>query len=98
MAFTLSFAFAFTLALPATGALALTTSAFTPIAFALTLAFTFAAKRKQYGEIIDCAPSRFLDELPPDDLAWEGNDDTPTEVKAVRGNTALADIRAMLKR
>ncbi|KTC42732.1 ATP-dependent DNA helicase Rep, partial [Pseudomonas sp. ABAC21] len=34
-----------------------------------TLAFTFAAKRKQYGEIIDCAPSRFLDELPPDDLA-----------------------------
>jgi len=63
-----------------------------------TLAFTFAAKRKQYGEIIDCAPSRFLDELPPDDLAWEGNDDTPTEVKAVRGNTALADIRAMLKR
>jgi ATP-dependent DNA helicase Rep len=63
-----------------------------------TLAFTFAAKRKQYGEIIDCLPSRFLDELPPDDLAWEGNDDTPTEVKAVRGNTALADIRAMLKR
>jgi ATP-dependent DNA helicase Rep len=62
------------------------------------LAFTFAAKRKQYGEIIDCAPSRFLDELPPDDLAWEGNDDTPVEVKAVRGNTALADIRAMLKR
>ena len=38
------------------------------------------------------------DELPPDDLAWEGNDDTPVEVKAVRGNTALADIRAMLKR
>ncbi len=54
-----------------------------------TLAFTFAAKRKQYSEIIDCAPSRFLDELPPDDLAWEGND-APTEVKA-RGNTALAD-------
>lgn len=42
-------------------------------------------------------PSRFLDELPPHDLAWEGNDDTLTEVKAVRGNTALADIRAMLK-
>ena len=37
-------------------------------------------------------------ELPPDDLAWEGNDDTPVEVIAVRGNTALADIRAMLKR
>ncbi|MDH0334617.1 DNA helicase Rep [Metapseudomonas otitidis] len=62
------------------------------------LAMTFAAKRKQYGEIIDCSPSRFLDELPPEDLEWEGMDDTPTEVKAVRGNTALADIRAMLKK
>ncbi|AEJ15643.1 MULTISPECIES: DNA helicase Rep [Pseudomonas] len=62
-----------------------------------TLAFTFAAKRKQYGEIIDCTPSRFLDELPPDDLAWEGLDDAPVEVKAARGNNALADIRAMLK-
>ncbi len=63
-----------------------------------TLAFTFAAKRKQYGEIIDCTPSRFLDELPPDDLAWEGLDDAPVEVKAARGNNALADIRAMLRR
>lgn len=63
-----------------------------------TLAFTFAAKRKQYGEVIDCSPSRFLDELPPDDLAWEGQDDAPVEVKAARGNHALADIRAMLKR
>ena len=63
-----------------------------------TLAFTFAAKRKQYGEIIDCTPSRFLDELPPDDLAWEGLDDAPVEVKAARGNNALADIPAMLKR
>ncbi|MBD1550038.1 DNA helicase Rep [Pseudomonas typographi] len=63
-----------------------------------TLAFTFAAKRKQYGEVIDCLPSRFLDELPPDDLTWEGQEDAPVEVKAARGNHALADIRAMLKR
>ncbi|MCM2319841.1 MAG: DNA helicase Rep, partial [Pseudomonas sp.] len=62
------------------------------------LAITFAAKRKQYGEVIDCAPSRFLDELPQEDLQWEGLEDTPVEVKAVRGNSALADIRAMLKR
>ncbi|BCG21994.1 ATP-dependent DNA helicase Rep [Pseudomonas tohonis] len=62
------------------------------------LAMTFAAKRKQYGEIIDCAPSRFLDELPQEDLQWEGMEDTPVEVKAVRGNTALADIRAMLRK
>lgn len=62
------------------------------------LVFTYASKRKQYGEVIDCAPSRFLDELPSDDLQWEGLEDTPVEVKAVKGNAALADIRAMLKR
>ncbi|SDT06070.1 DNA helicase Rep [Pseudomonas oryzae] len=62
------------------------------------LAITFAAKRKQYGEVIDCAPSRFLDELPAEDLQWEGQEDAPVEVKAARGNNALADIRALLKR
>ncbi|MBB1518388.1 DNA helicase Rep [Aquipseudomonas guryensis] len=62
------------------------------------LTLTFAAKRKQYGEIIDCSPSRFLDELPPEDLVWEGQEDAPVEVKAARGNDALANMRAMLKR
>ncbi|MBU1805426.1 MAG: ATP-binding domain-containing protein, partial [Gammaproteobacteria bacterium] len=62
------------------------------------LALTFAAKRKQYGEVIDCTPSRFLDELPPEDLVWEGGEDAPVEVKAARGNDALAAMRAMLKR
>ncbi len=62
------------------------------------LAMTFAAKRKQYGEIIECMPSRFLDELPQEDLEWEGQEDAPVEVKAARGNDALAAMRAMLKR
>lgn len=62
------------------------------------LTMTFAAKRKQYGEIIDCSPSRFLDELPPEDLAWEGLEDAPPEVKAATGNSALANMRAMLKK
>ncbi len=62
------------------------------------LAMTFAAKRKQYGEVIECMPSRFLDELPQEDLEWEGQEDAPVEVKAARGNDALAAMRAMLKR
>ena len=62
------------------------------------LTMTFAAKRKQYGEIIECMPSRFLDELPQEDLEWEGQEDAPVEVKAARGNDALAAMRAMLKR
>ncbi|WP_417781034.1 DNA helicase Rep [Stutzerimonas xanthomarina] len=62
------------------------------------LAMTFASKRKQYGEIIECMPSRFLDELPQEDLEWEGQEDAPVEVKAARGNDALAAMRAMLKK
>ena len=62
------------------------------------LALTFAAKRKQYGEVIDCTPSRFLDELPAEDLVWEGLEEAPKEVKAARGNDALANMRALLKR
>ena len=58
-----------------------------------TLAFTFAAKRKQYGEIIECTPSRFLDELPPEDLQWENLEDAPQEVKAATGKSALDDIQ-----
>jgi ATP-dependent DNA helicase Rep len=62
------------------------------------LTMTFAAKRKQYGEIMDCAPSRFLNELPPEDLVWEGLEEAPVEIKAARGNDALANMRAMLKK
>lgn len=63
-----------------------------------TLAFTYATRRKQYGELIDCTPSRFLDELPPEDLQWEGLEEAPQEQKAARGNDALAAMRAMLKK
>ena len=41
---------------------------------------------------------RFLDELPQEDLEWEGQEDAPVEVKAARGNDALAAMRAMLKK
>lgn len=37
-----------------------------------TLSLSFARTRKRFGEILDCGPSRFLDELPADELAWEG--------------------------
>ena len=61
------------------------------------LTFTFAARRRQFGEVIDCLPSRFLEELPREDLEWEGTDDAPVEQKQARGRNALADIRSLLK-
>ncbi|RMF15001.1 MAG: DNA helicase Rep [Gammaproteobacteria bacterium] len=37
-----------------------------------TLTLTLCAQRKQYGEKIEPTPSRFLDELPQEDLEFEG--------------------------
>ncbi len=57
-----------------------------------TLTMTLARQRKQYGEIIDTSPSRFLDELPEGDVQWEGRDNETTKVDS---NTAQARLRSL---
>lgn len=37
-----------------------------------TLTLTLANKRKQYGQVNECTPSRFIEELPAEDLQREG--------------------------
>ena len=62
-----------------------------------TLTLSFASRRKRQGEIIECEPSRFLSELPEDDLVWEGKDHPlPPEKKQERGRAYLDNIREML--
>lgn len=61
-----------------------------------TLTLTYAAKRKQFGEIVDCTPSRFLDELPPDDLQWDGREDADPAATREQGSRSIANLRAML--
>jgi len=61
-----------------------------------TLALTMAKKRKQFGETFDTTISRFLDELPQDDLEWEGNNDANPEAKRKRGNNAIAGLRNLM--
>ncbi|MDN6180790.1 MAG: DNA helicase Rep [Halomonas subglaciescola] len=62
-----------------------------------TLTLTLARQRKTYGELSDCTPSRFLDELPAEDLEWEGRPDKEDpEKKQARGQSALAGIRSLL--
>ncbi|MBB3140328.1 DNA helicase Rep [Halomonas organivorans] len=62
-----------------------------------TLTMTLARQRKAYGELMDCTPSRFLDELPEDALEWEGRPDREDpEKKQARGKDALAGIRSLL--
>jgi len=62
-----------------------------------TLTLSFAAKRKRFGEMIKCDPSRFLEELPEDDLVWEGRgSQLSVEEKQERGTAHLANLRSIL--
>ncbi|HID46906.1 MAG TPA: ATP-dependent DNA helicase Rep, partial [Chromatiaceae bacterium] len=62
------------------------------------LHISFARKRRKEGEVVDCEPSRFLQELPREDLLWEGREssESPEEKKA-RGKSHLASLKAMLE-
>ncbi|MGY8869253.1 MAG: DNA helicase Rep [Pseudomonadales bacterium] len=60
-----------------------------------TLTITLARQRKQFGELLDCAPSRFLDELPQEDLEIEGNGEKNPEVNKKRGQATLNSLRNM---
>ncbi|QKT03763.1 DNA helicase Rep [Ectothiorhodospiraceae bacterium 2226] len=62
-----------------------------------TLTFTYARKRKRGGELIDTEPSRFLQELPADDLKWEGKgEQVDPEERQSRGQAHLANLRGLL--
>ncbi len=61
------------------------------------LIFTLCRERRQFGEQIRCEPSRFLLELPQDDLVWENRQKQPTEQERMNtGKTNVAMLRAML--
>ncbi|MYM63848.1 DNA helicase Rep [Pseudomaricurvus sp. HS19] len=59
------------------------------------LHMTLAAKRKQFGEVWDTTPSRFLDELPPEDVDREGFGDNSPEVNRARGKETLGNLLSM---
>jgi len=62
-----------------------------------TLTMTLASRRRRGGEHVSCEPSRFLAELPADDLEWQGRDSKlSTEEKKQRGNAHLANLKALL--
>ena len=61
----------------------------------VTLTITLARQRKQFGEVIDCTPSRFLAELPQDDLLIEGNGEKDPKVNKARGKATLNSLRSM---
>ncbi|MFT5718534.1 MAG: ATP-dependent DNA helicase Rep, partial [Oleiphilaceae bacterium] len=62
-----------------------------------SLVLTYSAMRKQYGEKYDTIPSRFLDELPDDDLQWEGGDQQDKERAQEKGKSTMAALLGGLK-
>ncbi len=64
-----------------------------------TLTMTVATRRRRGGELVKCEPSRFLEELPQEDLQWEGvGVELAPEVRQERGKAQLANLKGMLER
>jgi len=62
-----------------------------------TLTLTYADKRKKYGEEISCEPSRFLKELPQDDiLSDSGAAPATVEERVARGRAYVDSLRGLL--
>lgn len=61
------------------------------------LTFTLCRERRQYGELVKPEPSRFLLELPQDDVQWEQvRKPVSAEERMSRGQGHLASLRAQL--
>ena len=57
---------------------------------------SYCTHRKRYGDVSECEPSRFLSELPEEDLEWPNKKQIdPVELKA-RGKANLANLKTML--
>jgi len=62
------------------------------------LCFTLAKQRRRLGELQDCQPSRFLDELPQDSLEWFGKAGERNEEKSKAiAKSHLAGIKSLLE-
>ncbi|MCX7089693.1 MAG: DNA helicase Rep [Methylococcales bacterium] len=61
-----------------------------------TLTFSYCTHRKRYGEISECEPSRFLSELPAEDLEWVAKKKLDPEEQKQRGKASLAHLKTML--
>lgn len=61
------------------------------------LTFTLCKERRQYGELVRPEPSRFLLELPQDDLIWEQERKVVSaEERMQKGQSHLANLKAMM--
>jgi ATP-dependent DNA helicase Rep len=57
---------------------------------------SYCTHRKRFGEMTECEPSRFLNELPEEDLEWANKKQLDPELVKERGKANLAGLKAML--
>src|SRR5690554_2260984 len=62
-----------------------------------TLTLTYAGKRRQFGEVSNTTHSRFLDELPPEDIEWEGKREVTPDQNHQHAMDALDALDKMLE-
>ncbi|KOO05633.1 DNA helicase Rep [Vibrio hepatarius] len=63
------------------------------------LTFTMCRERRQFGELIKPTQSRFLDELPFDDVEWEVKKKPQSqEERMAKGQAHIANLRAMFNK
>ncbi|MBY7858800.1 DNA helicase Rep [Vibrio fluvialis] len=63
------------------------------------LTFIMCKERRQFGELLKPTQSRFLDELPYDDVEWEiKKKPLSQEERMAKGQAHIANIRAMFKK
>lgn len=61
------------------------------------LYFTISRERRQFGELVEPAPSRFLYELPADDLEWEWQKKPDTdEQRKAKTEKGIASLMSLL--
>ena len=62
-----------------------------------SLTLTYADKRRKYGEDLPCVPSRFLKELPQDDLLPDAAGPATPEERVARGRSYIDSLRGLLE-
>ncbi|MBK1644387.1 ATP-dependent DNA helicase Rep [Thiocapsa imhoffii] len=61
-----------------------------------TLTFTLARRRKRHGAWASSEPSRFLGEVPQDQLVWDGEHEDTSVNRKARGLTHLHTLKGLL--
>ncbi|MCG8433171.1 MAG: UvrD-helicase domain-containing protein [Gammaproteobacteria bacterium] len=62
-----------------------------------TLCLSYAEKRKYYGDMRECEPSRFLSELPMEHLNWRGGEsDLSPEQQQEKAKASLSALKGLL--